>query len=97
MLPTDYILDEEEKEILEFMEKGEWKNPPNFALLKRDLELSAREHLKRKQVTIRLQTPLLRSIRAQALKLGIPYQTYIQSALTQWIRQEEAKEKSTTP
>jgi predicted DNA binding CopG/RHH family protein len=91
MTTAAYILDEEEQEILEFVEKGEWKNPPNFAELKRDLEVSAREHLKRKQVTIRLQTPLLRSIRAEATRLGIPYQTYIQSALTQWIRQEEAK------
>jgi predicted DNA binding CopG/RHH family protein len=93
-MPTPtYILDEEEKEILDFVESGKWQTVANFAELKKDLEASAREHLKRKQVTIRLQTPLLRSIRAQAARLGIPYQTYIQSALTQWIRQEEAKNK----
>lgn len=83
-----YTLDAEEEEILDFIESGKWTNPPNFEELKRDLMLSAREHIRRKPVTIRLQTPLLNKIRAQASKKGIPYQTYIQSALAQFVEKE---------
>lgn len=50
---TTYTLDAEEEKILDFVESGKWTNPPNFSELKKDLMLGAREHVRRKPVTIR--------------------------------------------
>ncbi len=88
MPKTPYILDAEEEQLLDIIESGKWNNPPNFAALKEDLILSAREHLQRKSITIRIQTPLLREIRSQAARKGMPYQTYIQSALSQFVERD---------
>ncbi len=83
-----YILDAEEEEILDFIESGKGLTVDNFAELKKDLIVSAREHLQRKSITIRIQTPLLREIRSQAARKGMPYQTYIQSALSQFVERD---------
>ena len=90
MTQQSYMLDTEEQEILDFMNSGVWKTVENFEELKKNLQISAREHLKRKPVTIRLQTPLLNQIRAQAARKGIPYQTYIQATLIEHIERENA-------
>jgi predicted DNA binding CopG/RHH family protein len=91
MTLTTHILDAEEQEISDLIESGTLTTVSNFTELKRDLMLSAREHIRRKPVTIRLQGSLLREIRAEAAKKWLPYQTYIQSALIQFIRQEQMK------
>jgi hypothetical protein len=68
MTLTTHILDAEEQEISDLMESGTLTTVSNFTELKRDLMLSAREHIRRKPVTIRLQGSLLREIRAEAAK-----------------------------
>ncbi len=90
MTQPSSILDTEEQEILDFINSGMWKTVENFEELRKDLKISAKEHLKRKPVTIRLQTPLLNQVRAQAARKGIPYQTYIQAALSEHIERENA-------
>ena len=88
MTHIHYILDAEEQEILDFIDSGSGTTVANFPALKEDLILSAREHLQRKSITIRIQTPLLREIRSQAARKGMPYQTYIQSALSQFVERD---------
>ena len=89
MSKSNYTLDTEEWEILDFIESGKWNRIENFDTLKKELQKSAREHTMRKPVTIRIQTPLLNKIRAQASKKGIPYQTYIQWALFEYTEKED--------
>jgi predicted DNA binding CopG/RHH family protein len=93
MKNTEYILDSEEQEILEFANSHNWRQIDNFEFLKNELKNSANEHIKRKPVTIRIQTPLLNKIRAEAARKGIPYQTYIQSALFEHIERSEVVSK----
>jgi len=75
-------LTKEEKEILESIERGGWKNIQNFDEEKRDAMASARAMLrKNKRVNIRISKYDLDNLQKRAFDEGIPYQTLMSSVL----------------
>jgi len=75
-------LDNEELEILEGFERGEFKRIPNFQSEKKSLEAAASNSLqKNKRINIRISSRDLERIQMQAAREGMPYQTYISSTL----------------
>jgi predicted DNA binding CopG/RHH family protein len=77
-----YKLSKEEKELMQSVERGEWKRVPNFEKEKRKLILAARETLKKnKRVNIRISQVDLEYLQRRAFEEGIPYQTLMSSVL----------------
>ena len=75
-------LSKEEKELLESVERGEWKSVPNLEAEKRKAVLTARETLKKnKRVNIRISKNDLDCLQRRAYEEGIPYQTLMSSVL----------------
>lgn len=77
-----YELDKEEQEILDSVERGEWKPVKNLAKEKRRLKRIARNTLnKTKNINIRLSERDLQKLKAKAVREGLPYQTLASSVL----------------
>lgn len=79
-----FKLDEEERQLLEEIEKGEWKpvSAKDFAKFKKDAIEAARNTLdKKKNINIRLSEKDLHKIKVKAAEEGIPYQTLVGSVL----------------
>jgi len=77
-----FELDEEEKQLLEEIEKGEWKPVKNFAKAKREAMGTARNTLnKTRNINIRLSERDLQRLKAKAAREGIPYQTLAASLI----------------
>jgi len=75
-------LSKEENELLESVERGEWKSVPNLEAEKKKAVLAARETLrKNKRVNIRMSKYDLDSLQRRAYEEGIPYQTLMSSVL----------------
>ena len=75
-------LDAEELQILEDLERGELESIRDFKREKRSLEEAATKSLQKdKRINIRLSSRDLDTIRKQAAKEGMPYQTLISSTL----------------
>ncbi|MCL5675521.1 MAG: hypothetical protein M1120_00140 [Patescibacteria group bacterium] len=86
-----FDLDQEEKEILQALEKGKLKSAGNIAKVKKQYEQYARETLaKTKNINIRLSQKDLLKLKAKAVELGLPYQTLIASALHQYAGRPES-------
>jgi predicted DNA binding CopG/RHH family protein len=78
----DPKLDAEEKELLESVERGEWKTVDNLAEEKAMLREAARNTLrKEKRINIRLSAKDLFDIQTAAAEEGMPYQTLISSII----------------
>jgi predicted DNA binding CopG/RHH family protein len=76
----------EEKDILDSVERGEWKTIPNFKKeAKRYQEYAKATFHKNKRVNIRLSEKDLVNIQKKALQEGLPYQTLISSILHKFI------------
>jgi predicted DNA binding CopG/RHH family protein len=72
----------EEKELMESVERGEWKRVSNFEKEKKKAVLAARETLrKNKRVNIRISQIDLEYLQKRAFEEGIPYQTLMASVL----------------
>lgn len=72
----------EEKEILDSVNRGEWKTVANLEKEKRKAVLAARETLKKnKRVNIRISQVDLEYLQKRAFEEGIPYQTLMSSVL----------------
>lgn len=81
-----YKLDEEEKDILNSFEKGEWKKVPHMdEEIKRHVEYAKATHRKDKRINIRISEKDLELIQRKALEEGIPYQTLISSLIHKYI------------
>ena len=79
-------LDEEEVQILQDFEHGEFKSIQNFREEKRRLEEAARRTLQKdKRINIRLSSRDLEKLQKRAAKEGIPYQTLIASTLHKFV------------
>ncbi len=83
-----YILDQEEKDLLESFEAGELKRSKNavdeIALAKK---LATQHNRKDARINIRLSNFDLNRIKRIAAREGIPYQTLISSILHKYIGQ----------
>ncbi|MEK7534633.1 MAG: CopG family antitoxin [Patescibacteria group bacterium] len=77
-----YELDDEEKQILEEIERGEWKSVKDFAKRKKELMQIARNTLnKTRNINLRVSERVVAKLKAKAAKEGIPYQTLASSVL----------------
>jgi predicted DNA binding CopG/RHH family protein len=77
-----YKLSKEEKELMDSVERGEWKRVSNFEREKKKAILAARETLKKnKRVNIRISQVDLEYLQKRAFEEGIPYQTLMSSVL----------------
>lgn len=77
-----FELDDEEKQLLEEIERGEWKPVKNFAKRKKELMQIARNTLnKTRNINLRLSERDLQKLKAKAAREGIPYQTLASSIL----------------
>lgn len=77
-----YELDKEEQQLLDEVERGEWKRVKNFVKRKQELMVAARNTLnKTKNINIRLSERDLLKLKAKAVKEGLPYQTLASSIL----------------
>jgi predicted DNA binding CopG/RHH family protein len=75
-------LDNEEFQILQDFERGEFQSIRNFQAEKLELEDAARNTLQKdKRINIRISSRDLERIQMRAAREGIPYQTYISSSL----------------
>ncbi|MBN2065181.1 MAG: antitoxin [Candidatus Thermoplasmatota archaeon] len=76
----------EEKDILDSVERGEWKTIANFKKeAKRYQDYAKATFRKDKRVNIRLSQKDLVNIQKKALQEGLPYQTLISSILHKFI------------
>lgn len=79
-----YELDKEEQQLLDEVERGEWKSVKNLAKVKKELIAAARNTLnKTRNINIRLSERDLHKLKAKAIREGMPYQTLASSILHQ--------------
>jgi predicted DNA binding CopG/RHH family protein len=79
-------LTQEEKNLLESVEKGEWKQIPNFKQEASRYREAARATLRKdKRVNIRMAERDLVRFQKTAVHEGLPYQTLISSILHKYI------------
>ena len=80
------ILDNDEQDILESFERGEWKSVQNVKSEIMKHQQYARKTLKKdKRVNIRISSKVLEEIQALAVENGIPYQTLMSSILHRYV------------
>ncbi len=76
----------EEKELLESFEKGEWIPVKKWAKRKEELIKYARNTLKKdKRLNIRISERDLNELQRKAIIEGLPYQTYVSSIIHKFI------------
>ena len=81
-----YYLDDEEKELIESIEKGEWQSVKKVKQeLKTHQTYAANTLRKDKRVNIRISSQDLEQLQARAVGEGIPYQTLMASVLHKFI------------
>jgi predicted DNA binding CopG/RHH family protein len=79
-------LTKEEQEILDSVERGEWKRIDNFEQEKARYQAIAAETLRKdKRVTVRMTERELRKFQIKAAEEGIPCQTLMYSVLHKYI------------
>lgn len=80
-----YKLDQEEQELLESLESGEWKSIDNLDEEIKSHKETAKNTLKKdKRINIRLSSNDLELLKTNAAELGLPYQTLVSSILHQY-------------
>jgi len=81
-----YKLDDEEKDIVESYDAGEWYEEPDMdSEKKRYVEYAKATYKKDKRLNIRISSKDLDSIQRIAIDEGIPYQTLISSIIHKYI------------
>ncbi len=79
-------LDQEERELLESFEAGEWKSVPNVGEEIERYRQYARDTFKKdSRVNIRISRKDLEAVQKRALEEGIPYQTLMASVLHKYV------------
>ena len=79
-------LDQEEKDLMESVERGEWQPVKNITEEKEKAMLAARNTLKKdKRINLRLTQKDYYQIQIKAIEEGIPYQTLISSLVHRYI------------
>ena len=79
-------LDQEEKDLMESIEREEWRSVKNIKLEKEKAIAAARNTLKKdKRINLRLTQKDYRQIQIKAIEEGIPYQTLISSIVHKYL------------
>jgi predicted DNA binding CopG/RHH family protein len=80
------ILDNEERDILESYERGEWVQVKNTKKEIKKLQQYARNTLQKdKRINIRMSSKDLDQVQVIAAQEGIPYQTLVSSILHKYV------------
>jgi len=80
------LFDEEEKDILESYERGEWRPIKNPKAEMKKLREYARNTLQKdKRINIRMSSKDLDQVQVIAAQEGIPYQTMISSIIHKYV------------
>ncbi len=75
-------LDDDERDLMESVERGEWKSVPNLKKeIKKHQEYARNTLRKDKRVNIRISSRDLEALQSKAVEDGIPYQTLMGSVL----------------
>ena len=75
-------LDAEEQDLMESIERGEWKSVKNLkSEIKKHQEYARNTLKKDKRVNIRISSRDLEALQTRAVEDGIPYQTLMASVL----------------
>jgi len=81
-----YKLDKDEQELLESVERGEWKSVKNLEAEKKRYRGYARATFaKNRRVNIRIAEKDLDALQSKAIEEGIPYQTLMSSVLHKFV------------
>jgi predicted DNA binding CopG/RHH family protein len=76
----------EEKDLLESVERGEWRRTPDLEKeAKRYAEYGRATFRKDKRINIRISERDLAKLQQRALEEGIPYQTLVSSVLHKYL------------
>ena len=79
-------LEKEEKELLESIDKGEWKSIRRVKSEKKRYQKYAESTFKKdRRINIRISKKDLEAIQKRALEEGLPYQTLISSLLHKYV------------
>ena len=79
-------IDKEEKELIESIEKGEWRPVRDSAGLKKKLLAAVKTTmLKDQRMNIRIAKRDLEALKARALEEGMPYQSLVSSVLHRYV------------
>ena len=87
----------EEKEIIESIENGEWKSIQDLETMKKRLVVAASETaLKDYRINVRISKRDVEALKTRALEEGIPYQTLVTSILHKYVtgKLEDSTHKS---
>ncbi len=81
----DVKLDAEERELLESIERGEWKSVNNFKEEAAFAKAAAENFLRKdERITLRISSGDLDRLKQKAAYKGLPYQTFISSVLHEY-------------
>ena len=79
-------LDDEERDIIESVERGEWQSVKNLKQEIKKHQQYARNTLRKdKRVNIRMSSHDLEALQSKAVEDGIPYQTLMGSVLHRFV------------
>ena len=79
-------LDDEERDLVESIERGEWESVRNLqAEIKKHQEYARNTLRKDKRVNIRISARDLEALQTRAVEDGIPYQTLMASVLHRFV------------
>lgn len=80
------FIDEEEKELIESIERGEWVRSKDEEKEKKYAKEAAKGTVKKnKRMNIRISERDLRSLKIRALEEGIPYQTLVSMIIHKYL------------
>jgi predicted DNA binding CopG/RHH family protein len=89
------IIDKTETELIASIENDEWQPFKDSAIVKRQLQAAARSTmLKDQRMNIRIAKRDMESLRARALREGMPYQTLVSSILHKYVTGQLMEKKS---
>lgn len=84
--PKKLYLDDEERDLMESVERGEWKSVNNLKEeIKKHQEYARNTLRKDKRVNIRISSRDLEALQSKAVEEGIPYQTLMGSVLHRYV------------
>jgi len=79
-------LDKEEQELFDSVERGEWRSVPNLEKEIQEAKKIAKATFKKtERMNIRISPNDLNSLKIEALKEGMPYQTLVSSIIHKYL------------
>lgn len=83
--PFNY-LDEEEKELMESVERGEWRRTANFDEEKKKAEAAAKATFAgTEKINIRISKQDIDRLKSRALEQGIPYEALVSGIIQKYL------------